>query len=211
MAAEPDARRRRGRPSGTSARELELVALQLFTERGFDETTVEDIAAAAGISKRSFFRYYESKTDVLWNEFDTEVATIRRLLAEAPSEVPVMEAVRRAVLEANHYRAEDVAELRMRMSLLSAVPDLVASSALHYDAWERAISDYVAGRSGQPADSLYPLAVGRSVLASCRAAYDRWASRADADLTVYLDAALTALAAGFGDDVLVAEPDPVQV
>jgi mycofactocin system transcriptional regulator len=211
MAAEPDARRRRGRPLGTSARELELVALQLFTERGFEETTVEDIAAAAGISKRSFFRYYESKTDVLWNEFDTEVATIRRLLAEAPVDVPVMEAVRRAVLAANHYGAEDVAELRMRMSLLSTVPDLVASSALHYDAWERAISDYVAGRSGQPADSLYPLAVGRSVLASCRAAYDRWASRADADLTVYLDAALTALAAGFGDDVLVAEPDPVRV
>ena len=50
---------------------------------------------------------------------------------------------------------------------------------------------------GQPADSLYPLTVGRATLAACRAAYDRWSTRADADLTFYLDAALAALATGF--------------
>ena len=44
------------------------------------------------------------------------------------------------------------------------------------------------------------MTVGRSVLAACRAAYDRWSARADADLTRYLDAALTALAAGFAPD-----------
>ena len=59
---------------------------------------------------------------------------------------------------------------------------------------------------GSPPTPLYPLAVGRATLATCRAAYERWAARADADLAVYLDAALSALAAGFGDAVLVAEP-----
>ena len=199
---------RRGRPRGTSARELELIALRLFTEQGFDETTVDQIAAAARVSRRTFFRYYMSKSDVLWNEFDNEVETIRRLLAEMPDELPVMEAVRRAVVAANQYRAEDVPELRMRMNLLNSVPKLFARAAIHYDAWERAVSDFVARRSGQPADSLYPLAVGRAVLASCRAGYDRWAARADADLPVYLDAAIRALAAGFRDDVIVAEPEP---
>ena len=48
--------------------------------------------------------------------------------------------------------------------------------------------------------------MGRATLASCRAAYERWAARADADLTVYLDAALRALAAGFRDDVITTEP-----
>ena len=48
-----------------------------------------------------------------------------------------------------------------------------------------------------PPRSLFPLAVGRATLAACRAAYERWSARADADLTVYLDAALVALAAGF--------------
>jgi hypothetical protein len=48
--------------------------------------------------------------------------------------------------------------------------------------------------------------VGRATLAACRAAFDRWTVHADADLTVYLDAALRALAAGFRDDVITAEP-----
>ncbi|WP_326835280.1 mycofactocin system transcriptional regulator [Amycolatopsis rhabdoformis] len=203
-------RPRRGRPPGTSARELEVIALKLFAEQGFHETTVDQIASAAGVTKRTFFRYYDTKSDVLWNEFDREVTTIHTLLAAMPDDLPVLEAVRRAVLEANHYSAEDVPELRMRMSLLSTVPDLAASATIHYDAWERAIAEFVARRTGQPTESLYPLAVGRSVLATCRAAYERWSARADADLTVYLDAALQALAAGFADTVLVTEPDPAR-
>jgi TetR/AcrR family transcriptional regulator, regulator of mycofactocin system len=198
--------RRRGRPRGTSARALELIALRLFTDQGFEQTTVDQIATAAGVSRRTFFRYFDSKSDVLWSEFDTEVENIRGLLTRTPDDLPVMEGVRRAVIAANHYRAEDVPELRMRISLLSSVPELFASAAIHYDAWERAVADYVARRSGQPADSLYPLAVGRAVLAACRAGFDRWTARADADLTVYLDAALRALAAGFRDDMLTGEP-----
>jgi mycofactocin system transcriptional regulator len=188
---------RRGRPPGTSRRALELIALRLFTDQGFDATTIEQIAAEAGVSKRTFFRYFGSKTSVLWSEFDAEVATIRAALARVPRQVPMMDAIRQAVVAANHYRAGDVPELRMRMNLVSTVPALAASAAVRYDAWERAISDFAGGRVGQPPDSLYPLAVGRATLAVCRAAYDRWSARADADLTVYLDAALADLAAGF--------------
>src|SRR6185312_14740454 len=197
---------RRGRPPGTSRRELELIALRLFTEQGFDNTTIEQIAAEAGVSKRTFFRYFGSKTSVLWSEFDHEVDVIRAALAGVPAGVPMMDAIRRAVVAANHYGPQDVPELRMRMNLIGTVPALQSSAAVHYDAWERAISDFAATRTGQPADSLYPLAVGRATLAACRAAYDRWSARADADLTFYLDAALAALAAGFRDDVITTEP-----
>ena len=188
---------RRGRPPGTSRRELELIALRLFTDQGFDNTTIEQIAAEAGVSKRTFFRYFSSKASVLWSEFDHEVEVIRAALAEVPDEVPMMEAIRRAVVSANHYGPQDVPELRLRMNLIGLVPGLQFSAALHYDAWERAISEFAATRIGQPADSLYPLTVGRATLAACRAAYDRWSARADADLTFYLNAALVALAAGF--------------
>ena len=143
---------------------------------------------------------------MLWGEFDTEVAAIRAMLDEVPAGLPVMEAVRQAVLAANHYRAADVPELRARMALIGSVPGLTASAVVHYDEWERAISDFVARRSGQPPGSLYPLVIGRATLAACRAAYDRWAVHADADLAVYLDAALRALAAGFADQVIAAEP-----
>src|SRR6201996_3530598 len=193
---------RRGRPPGTSRRELELIALRLFTEQGFDNTTIEQIAAEAGVSKRTFFRYFGSKSSVLWNEFDREVQEIRAALAGVPDSVGMMEAIRQVVVAVNHYGQQDVPELRMRMNLVGSVPALQSSAAPHYDAWERATSDFAAIRLGQPADSLYPLAVGRATLAVCRAAYDRWSARADADLTFYLDAALVALAVGFDPPVV---------
>jgi TetR/AcrR family transcriptional regulator, regulator of mycofactocin system len=192
-----DSAARRGRPPGTSRRALELIALRLFTEQGFDETPIEQIAAEAGVSRRTFFRYFDSKASVLWGEFDSEVTVIREALAKVPGSVPMMDAIRQAVVAANHYRAEDVPELRARMNLIGSAPALQVSAAVHYDAWERAVSEFVGARTGQPPWSLYPLVVGRSTLAACRAAYDRWSARADGDLPVYLDAALTALTSGF--------------
>jgi mycofactocin system transcriptional regulator len=190
-------RRPPGRPRVTSARAIEVVALELFSTRGFDATTVEEIAAAAGVSRRTFFRYFSSKAEVLWGQFDAEVETIRQLLAAAPDRYSVMTAIRRAVVTANAYRSADIPELRTRMALLTTVPELFATAAVHYDAWEQAIAEFVGRRTGMPPEALYPLSVARATLATCRAAYDVWMAQADADLTAYLDEALRALAAGF--------------
>lgn len=206
-AEQPTERPRRGRPSGTSARELELIALRLFTEQGFDETTVEEIATTAGVSRRTFFRYFDSKSAVLWAEFDGEVDALRTAFAKVPDDIPLMEAIRQVVVGVNSYHAEDVPELRTRMNLISSVPALQASAAPHYDAWERAVSAFAAERLGQHADSLYALAIGRTTLAACRAAYDRWVARADNDLTVYMDLALRALCKGFDIDPSDDDPD----
>ena len=92
---QPPATLRRGRPPGTSRRKLELIALRLFTEQGFDETPIEQIAAEAGVSRRTFFRYFSSKPSVLWGEFDAEVEAIRAALAAVPATVPMMDAIRR--------------------------------------------------------------------------------------------------------------------
>src|ERR1700729_4221718 len=188
---------RRGRPPSTSRRELRLIALRLFAEHGFDSTTIEQVAAEAGVSERTFFRYFTSKASVLWSEFETEVAAITAALGSVADDVPMMDAIRGAVVAANHYHADDVPEMRMRMHLIATVPALSFSAAEPYEAWEWAISEFAGRRLGQPADSLYPLTIGRATLAACRAAYDRWSVRADADLTKYLDAALQALASGF--------------
>jgi TetR/AcrR family transcriptional regulator, regulator of mycofactocin system len=196
---------RRGRPPTTSARELELAALRLFTELGYDATTVDMIAAEAGASRRTFFRYFDSKASVLWHAFDREVASLREALSAVTDDVPLLDAIRIAVVSVNHYTAADLPELRQRMNLIGAVPALQASAAVHYDAWEQAVIDCAAARLGQPTDALLPLAIGRATLAVCRAAYEYWAARADQDLTVYLDAAIRTMAAGFPSDV-----DPVQ-
>jgi TetR/AcrR family transcriptional regulator, regulator of mycofactocin system len=193
---------RRGRPPSTSRRELRLIALRMFAERGFENTTIEQIAAAAGVSERTFFRYFTTKASVLWTEFETEVETIRSGLRAVPDDVPMMDAIRTVVVAANHYHADDVPEMRLRMQLIATVPALSFSAAEHYEAWELAISDFAARRLGQPAGSLYPLTIGRAALAACRAAYDRWSARADDDLTRYLDLALTALSSGFAPELI---------
>lgn len=176
---------------------MELIALELFGEQGFEETTVEQIAGRAGVSSRTFFRYFDSKSSVLWHQFDHEVEALRSAFANVPDDLPLMDAIRLVVVGVNRYRAEDVPELRARMHLIGGVPALQASSAPHYEAWERAVSEYAARRLAEPVDALVPLAVGRTTLAACRSAFDRWVAVGDADLTVYLDASLGALATGF--------------
>src|SRR6201996_5610852 len=105
------AAQRRGRPPSTSRRELRLIALRLFAERGFDNTTIEQVAAEAGVSERTFFRYFTTKASVLWTEFETEVETIRTAPATVTDDVPMMDAIRGAVVAANHYHAADVPEM----------------------------------------------------------------------------------------------------
>ncbi|MCW2496557.1 MAG: putative transcriptional regulator [Jatrophihabitans sp.] len=177
------------------------MALRLFTEQGFDETTVEQIAAGAGVSRRTFFRYFDTKAAVLWHEFDREVEALHSAFDSTGDDIALMDAIRQVVVGVNHYHAEDVAELRMRINLIGTVPALQASSAPHYDAWERAISTFAGRRLGLPPDGLVPLAIGRTTLAACRAAFDVWVAQADANLTVYLDRALHALARGFDPTV----------
>jgi mycofactocin system transcriptional regulator len=199
---------RRGRPPATSRTELQAIAVRLFAEQGFEATTIEQVTAEAGVSERTFFRYFTTKASVLWADFDTEVSAIRAGLAVVPDDVPMMDAIRATVVAANHYHAADVPEMRLRMSLIATEPALSFGAAEHYADWERAISEFAARRLGQPAESLYCLAVGRAVLAACRAAYDRWSARADNDLPLYLDAALTALASGFDPAALRAAAPP---
>jgi mycofactocin system transcriptional regulator len=188
---------RRGRPPGTSARALELIALDLFHAQGFEETTVEQIAAEAGVSRRTFFRYFDSKASVLWHAFDREVDALRSAFAAMSAGVPLMDAIRQVVVGANGYRQEDIPELRRRMELIASVPALTASAALHYDAWERAVSEFAASRLGARPDELAPLAIGRATLAAARSAYDVWIAEERADLQHHLDEALRLLATGF--------------
>lgn len=190
---------RSGRPPSTSARTLELIALELFAEHGFDDTTVEQIAERAGVSSRTFFRYFDAKASVLWHAFDREVEALRAAFAEVPDDVSLVDAIRQVVVGVNRYGADDVPELRARMHLIGSVPALQASAAPHYEGWERAVSEFAGRRLGQSADALVPLTVGRTTLAACRSAFDRWVALGGADLTAYLDAALRALASGFAE------------
>ncbi len=67
------AQSRVGRRRSTTPHDITDVAIELFAARGFDEVSVDDVAQAAGISRRTLFRYYASKNAILWGEFDTHL------------------------------------------------------------------------------------------------------------------------------------------
>jgi AcrR family transcriptional regulator len=100
-------------------------ALRLFDERGYEETTISDIAAAADVSPRTFFSYFPSKDDVVFAEMDERLADVRAGLAERPSgETPlatfrrVAEALLQAIAaEDGEYGAIQVSLIRERPSL----------------------------------------------------------------------------------------------
>src|SRR5207244_2207488 len=115
-------RERPGRPPVTSRAELEQVALDLFLRHGFNETTLDDIAAAAGIARRTFFGYYSSKNDVVWGDFDALLRGMEAWLAEAPNDVALVEALTDAVIRFNALPPEAVPAHRRRMSLHPHVP-----------------------------------------------------------------------------------------
>jgi mycofactocin system transcriptional regulator len=186
-----------GRPPVTSHGELERIGLDLFTERGFDATTIDDIATAAGISRRTFFRYYTSKNDLAWGDFDAELRRLRVRLAAVPPEVPMMAAVREAVVAFNRFEAGQAPVHRRRMALILGVPTLIAHSTLMFSGWRAVIAEFVGRRAGQPAEDLLAQLVSYATLGAALAAYGQWLRDEDAELEPLLDEAMRELADGF--------------
>src|SRR5690349_5284114 len=105
---------------------LEEAALALFARDGYEQTTVEGIAAEAGVSVRTFFRYFSGKRHVLFGDvaFD-RVTRLRRLLASRPVEEDPLESVR-VVLDASDFTDPmELEQIRLRMRLMLDQPSLV--------------------------------------------------------------------------------------
>ncbi|MGF2952992.1 TetR family transcriptional regulator, partial [Mycobacterium sp. THU-M116] len=80
-----------GRRRATTPHHITDVAIELFTARGFAEVSVDDVAQAAGIARRTVFRYYSSKNAIPWGDFDTHLAQLRDLLDNADRSAPLGE------------------------------------------------------------------------------------------------------------------------
>src|SRR4051794_24829058 len=153
-----------GRPPATTLEDIERVAMRLFTEHGFDATTVEDIAAAAGIGRRTFFRYFGSKNDVVWGRFGAELERFRQTLAATPPDLPLGTALRHAIVAFNDVTDEQLPVHRQRMALILNVDSLQAHSTLMYAEWRRIVSQFVASRTGAAPDDLVPRLAGHLML-----------------------------------------------
>jgi mycofactocin system transcriptional regulator len=186
----------RGRPPSTSRATVERTALALFADRGFERTTVEDIAAELGVGRRTVFRYFPSKNDIVWGDFDHVLQRLRDELDGQGEEVAVIDALATAAVASNRYPAEQLPELRTRMTLIATVPALQAHSALRYADWRRVVAEYVARRRGERPEDLLPQTVAFAALGASMAAFSVWVAEGG-ELERRLAAAYAALGAGF--------------
>lgn len=195
---EASGRHSRGRAKATTHGELSLIALDLFIERGFDRTTVDDVASAAGIGRRTLFRYFPSKNDLLWGDFDLQLEAMRARLAGTSREVPLIETLRAAVVEFNRFPESERPRHRSRMQMLSRIPSLQAHSTLRYADWRRVIAEHVASRRGEDPDDLTPQTMAWACLGLCLGAYDQWLAGTDLDLPELIDQAFSTAETVFG-------------
>ncbi|MDX6234613.1 MAG: TetR/AcrR family transcriptional regulator, regulator of mycofactocin system [Nocardioidaceae bacterium] len=185
--------RPQGRPSATDHAAIERAAFELFEAQGFDETTMEQIADAVGVGRRTLFRYFPSKNDIPWGQFDESLRHFRQQFDALPDDVPLAEAVHRCVMAFNQFDEAAMPQHRTRMRLILTTPTLQAHSALRYEAWRAVISEYVGRRLGASADGAVPRLVGHVSLALAVASYERWLAHPELRLTDVLAESMTDL------------------
>jgi TetR/AcrR family transcriptional regulator, regulator of mycofactocin system len=191
--------RRPGRQPSTSHSQIEHVAFELFERDGFEQTTIDDIAAAVGIARRTFFRYFPSKNDLAWGTFDEQLVLFEQSLARTPDDVPMMEAIRVAVLDFNRVDPDEQPWHRRRLALILRTPALQAHSTLRYASWREVVARFAARRLQVQPETLRAQTIGYASLGVAIAAYEAWLVQPSSDLLSLLDLAFADLAAGFSE------------
>jgi mycofactocin system transcriptional regulator len=186
-----------GRPPSTTHERIVEAGLALFSRQGFSRTTVDEIAAAAGVGRRTIFRYFPSKNDIAIGDLDAGLDRLRQALAESDPQLAMMEALRQAMLRANNFDPERLPALRIQMTLITRDPVLQAHAMVRYAAWRRIVAEFAAARSGCRPDDLMPQAIAYAALGTAMAAFTRWVRAPGERLERCLDDAFRELANGF--------------
>jgi len=197
-----------GRPQATTHAAIEAAAFTLFDQQGFDSTSVEDIARAVGVGRRTLFRYFPSKNDIPWGQFDESLHRLRDTLDAIPTSVPVLDAVHRGILEFNMLDPSVIEQHRRRMRLILTTPALQAHSVLRYEQWRRVIAEYAASRYAMDPESLLPRTIGHISLALSLAAYEQWLREPGSELTDLLSRTAPLLRAYVDDATAGLPPEP---
>ncbi len=154
-----------------TAEAIAAAALELFATRGYDAVTLADVAAAAGVSERTLYRYVSDKQELLFGEDAAWLAALAAALTDRPREEEALVAVRAATAVMTDLLEPRRDEVRRRAAIIAASPALLAREALKHAGWTAAIASALR-RRGVPAREA-ELAARLGVLAF-QDAYARW-------------------------------------
>jgi AcrR family transcriptional regulator len=152
---------------------LEQAAMDLYEQRGYEQTTVAEIARRAGLAERTFFRYFADKREVLFSGGGELEQVLVSTVADAPASLAPIDTVTRA-LEAvgallGQRRGREYARRRQRV--IAANPELQERELIKLATWSRALAEALRGRGvAEPAASL----IGEVAIAVFRVAFERW-------------------------------------
>ena len=150
---------------------LELAALALYGERGFENTTVAEIAARAGLTERTFFRHFADKREVLFSGADALQELLVSNVAAAPDSIAPIDAVGAAVEAAGALLQERRAYARQRAAVIAANAELRERELIKLASLASAIAEALRQRGvADPAASLS----AEAGIAVFRIAFERW-------------------------------------
>ncbi|MFC3493596.1 TetR/AcrR family transcriptional regulator [Glycomyces rhizosphaerae] len=176
---------------------LQEEALRLFDEQGYDATTIEQIAEAAGVSPSTFYRYFPVKEDVVvQDEYDPLIVQVFESQQEGTAPLEALRAVLAVLF--GEFTDEDIERVRRRVRMIFSVPALRARQVGQSAATERLLAEMIAERTGRSANDLEVRHFTALVVASWTVAISAW-SETDGtkdDLAANLDRCLAHLEAG---------------
>ena len=174
---------------------LEQAALELYGERGFDQTTVAEIAARVGLTERTFFRHYADKREVLFGGSELLAELLVAAVAGAPDSARPLDTVAAALEEVGaliqESRGRDFA--RTRRSIIAANAELQERELIKLASWADTLAGALRERGvGDPAATL----AAETGIAVFRVAFDRWVGDGnDRDLSALIRESLGELKA----------------
>ncbi|MBA3339937.1 MAG: helix-turn-helix transcriptional regulator [Geodermatophilaceae bacterium] len=173
---------------------MSAAALDLFIQHGYDETTVAQIAAEAGVTEMTFFRHFSSKADVLLDDpYDPLVAAA---VAREPVEVdPVTRVVRGIQATWRTIPARGGVQIKERVRIAAQTPSVRAAMWQNTEQTQRVIVDQLIDDG---VDRLTAQVAAAAVLAGITAALLEWASSEDEDLQAVMQTALGVMVASHG-------------
>ncbi|APU14730.1 MULTISPECIES: TetR family transcriptional regulator [Actinoalloteichus] len=191
-------------------------AYALFLHKGFDATTIDEIAEAVEVSSRTFFRYFASKEDVALSPLNQQVTSMLRLLAARPAEEPVITALRRSVGEiVRSYETDECSGAepdrhRSMQALLGTNPMLKAYCLKQSTEWLGELASIIATRMGvELTEDPRPHLVASVMLSALRTTVDAWQElHPDVPASTLFDQAFDLLAGGLNYPAAVTTARP---
>lgn len=192
----------RERKKAQTRQALSWAAVKLSVQRGFENVLVEDIAAEAGVSPRTFNNYFSSKAEAVAARHVDRIANIASALRERPTDEPIWTAITAAVLDQDGLDAEPPAGWVEGVRVMIETPALQGEVAKAYTVAGRVLAEVIAERTGtDPERDLYPKLVAQMVGVAYDVATTHWMNATDRPqpLGELLREALEQVASGLPD------------